>query len=150
MITQVYWIRASHHSDVTSEGYVGVSNNAKKRWLYGHRWAHRKKRHDNNLFSNAISKYGWDNLIKTVLVIADKEYCYDLERKLRQTKEIGWNLVAGGGKPPISKFRGEDYVSPLKGIPRPTPWLVGNTRSPSIKACIAGGKKGKGSKGGKK
>ena len=31
MSTQVYWIRAAHHSDITSEGYVGVSKNSNKR-----------------------------------------------------------------------------------------------------------------------
>jgi len=127
MSTQVYWIRAPHHSDMTSEGYIGVSKNAQKRWLYGHNWAHRKNRHDNPLFANAISKYGWDNLIKTVLVIADDEYCYEIERKLRPTEKIGWNLVIGGGKPPTSKYRGDDYVSPLKGVPRATPWMIGRT-----------------------
>jgi hypothetical protein len=129
MSTQVYWIRAPHHSDMMSEGYVGVSKNAQKRWMYGHNWAHRRNRHDNPRLANAITKYGWDNLIKTVLVVADEDYCYDLERKLRPVDSVGWNLVMGGGKPPVSKFRGEDYVSPLKGVPRPTPWLVGSTPS---------------------
>jgi hypothetical protein len=127
MSTQVYWIRAPHHSDMTLEGYVGVSKNAEKRWLYGHNWAHRKGRHDNPRLANAISKYGWDNLIKTVLVVADEKYCYDLERKLRSENKIGWNLVMGGGKPPVAKFRGEDYVSPLKGVSRSTPWMFGRT-----------------------
>jgi hypothetical protein len=127
MSTQVYWIRAAHHSDMTSEGYVGVSKNAQKRWLYGHNWAHRKGRHENPRLANAITKYGWDNLIKTVLVVADENYCYELERKLRPVDSIGWNLVVGGGKPPVSKFRGEDYVSPLKGVSRSTPWMVGRT-----------------------
>ena len=127
MITQVYWIRATHHSDMTLEGYVGVSKNAQKRWLYGHNWAHRKGRHENPRLANAITKYGWDNLIKTVLVVADENYCYDLERKLRPEDGIGWNLVMGGGKPPVSKFRGEDYVSPLKGVSRSTPWMIGRT-----------------------
>jgi hypothetical protein len=112
---------------MTLEGYVGVSKNAQKRWLYGHNWAHRKGRHENPRFANAITKYGWDNLIKTVLVVADENYCYDLERKLRPEDGIGWNLVMGGGKPPVSKFRGEDYVSPLKGVPRSTPWMIGRT-----------------------
>jgi hypothetical protein len=127
MSTQVYWIRAAHHSDMTSEGYVGVSKNAQKRWLYGHNWAHRKGRHENPRLANAITKYGWDNLIKTVLVVADENYCYELERKLRPVDSIGWNLVVGGGKPPVSKFRGEDYVSPLKGVSRSTPWMIGRT-----------------------
>jgi hypothetical protein len=127
MIAQVYWIKAAHHSDMASEGYIGVSKNAKKRWLYGHNWAHRNSRHDNPRFSNAVTKYGWENLIKTILIVADETYCYDLERKLRPTTNIGWNLAIGGGKPPISKFRGIDYVSPLKGISRPTPWMLGRT-----------------------
>jgi hypothetical protein len=35
--------------------------------------------------------------------------------------------MIGGGKPPVSKYRGKDYVSPLKGISRPTPWMFGRT-----------------------
>ena len=146
MTTEVYWIRAAHHCDVMSEGYVGVSKNANKRWSYGHKWAHAKGRHENSRLSNAITKHGWENLIKTVLIVADETYCYELEQKLRPTEKIGWNLAMGGVKPPISKFRGPDYVSPLKGVPRPTPWLIGKSTPPSIEACIAGGKKAKGRK----
>jgi hypothetical protein len=146
MSTQVYWIRAQHHSDITSEGYVGVSKNANKRWMYGHFWSHRKGRHENPHLTNAISKYGWDNLIKTVVVISTETCCYELEAKLRSSENIGWNIAVGGGKPPVSKSRGKDYVSPLKGIPRPTPWLVGKANPPSREACIAGGKKAKGRK----
>ena len=127
MTAEVYWIRAPHHFNMTLEGYVGVSKNAKKRWLYGHNWAHRKGCHENPRLANAISKYGWDNLIKTVLVVADENYCYDLERKLRPEDSIGWNLVTGGGKPPVTKSRGENYVSPLKGKTRETPWMIGRT-----------------------
>jgi hypothetical protein len=146
MTAQVYWIRAPHHSDMMLDGYVGVSKNAQKRWLYGHSWAHRKGRHDNPKMANAISKYGWDNLIKTVLVVADENYCYDLERKLRPSDNIGWNLVTGGGKPPVSKYRGDGYVSPLKGVPRPTPWLVGKEKLMPEGFFSKGGKAGKGRK----
>ena len=146
MTTEVYWIRATHYSDVMSEGYVGVSKNAKKRWSYGHKWAHAKGRHENSCLSNAITKHGWDSLVKTVLIVADEAYCYELEKKLRPTEGIGWNLAIGGCKPPVSKSRGPDYLSPLKGVSRPTPWLIGKSTPPSIEACIAGGKKAKGRK----
>lgn len=146
MSTEVYWIRAPHHSDMTSEGYVGVSKNSKKRWLYGHSWAHRKGRHENPHLVNAITKYGWNNLIKTILVVADENYCYDLERKLRPTDNIGWNLVIGGGKPPVNKYRGDNYVSPLKGVPRPTPWLIGKEKPMPKDFFSKGGKAGKGRK----
>ena len=150
MIAEVYWIRAPHHSDMTSEGYVGVSKNAQNRWKYGHNWAYRKGCHVNTRFANAISKYGWDNLVKTVLVIAKEEYCYDLERKLRSTNKVGWNLVVGGGKPPVAKFRGENYISPLKGKPRETPWMIGRIPatagmpiSETTRAKLSAAKKGK-------
>lgn len=129
MSTQVYWIRAAHHSDITSEGYVGVSKNASKRWAYGHKWAHARGRHENQRLSNAIAKHGWDALIKTVVVVAEEDYCYELESKLRPAEEIGWNLASGGCKPPVTKSRGLDYVSPLRGVQRPTPWLVGSVPS---------------------
>lgn len=127
MRAEVYWIRAQHHTNIMSDGYIGVSKNANKRWEYGHKWANIKGRHENPFFSNAISKYGWDNLIKTIIVMADEFYCYDLERKLRPTNNIGWNLVSGGGKPPVAKSRGPNYISPLKGVSRSTPWMIGRT-----------------------
>jgi hypothetical protein len=127
MTLEVYWIRAAHHSNMMLDGYIGVSKNSKNRWQYGHLWSHKNGRHDNPKFSNAIAKHGWDNLIKEILVIGEEKYCYELELKLRSHTEIGWNLAVGGGKPPVSKYRGDDYVSPLKGVPRPTPWMVGRT-----------------------
>ena len=121
----VYWIRAKHHTDLMTEGYVGVSRNASKRWKYGHFWAQKNNRHDNPRLANAIAKHGWENLVKEILVISSEEYCYDLEAKIRSAENVGWNLVMGGNKPPVTKPRGPDYVSPLKGVSRPTPWLVG-------------------------
>jgi hypothetical protein len=48
---------------------------------------------------------------------------------------------------PVKIKRGEEgYVSPLKDVPRPTPWLIGKSKPPSIESCIAGGKAGKGRK----
>lgn len=38
MIKEVYWIHTKDHSDIFSEGYIGVSNNAKTRWKSGHQW----------------------------------------------------------------------------------------------------------------
>lgn len=132
MITSsVYWIRAQHHSDFTTEGYIGVARNATRRWKYGHFWSQKNNRHDNPKFANAIAKYGWDNLVKQILVIAPEKYCYDLEAKIRSSEGIGWNIAIGGHKPPVSKSRGPDYVSPLKGVSRSTPWLVG--RAPANK-----------------
>jgi hypothetical protein len=142
----VYWIRTSNHSDIFADGYVGVSKDVSKRWNYGHKGAHKNNRHDNVILSNAIAKYGWENLIKEIVLIADVDYCYDIEKKLRPTELIGWNIAVGGFKPPASKSRGANYVSPLKGVPRPTPWLVGRVKPMPKDFFSKGGKAGKGRK----
>jgi hypothetical protein len=52
---------------------------------------------------NAVKKYGWDNLVKQVVLIANNDYCLDIEKKLRPTDFIGWNATLGGGMPPKPK-----------------------------------------------
>jgi len=147
--SSVYWIRAPHHSDFRAEGYVGVARDAIKRWKYGHLSAQKHNRHDNPKLANAIAKYGWDNLVKEVLVIAPEDYCYDLEQRLRPEEAIGWNLTVGGGRPPITKPRGPNYVNPLKGVSRPAPWLFGlapankgKKASEATRAKLSAAKKG--------
>lgn len=91
----VYWIHHPEHTDMFTQGYVGVTNRYKRR-LYEHT---RQKK--NYHFKNAINKYGWDTLVKKQLIFADENYCYDIEKKLRPSENIGWNLAIGGGKPPM-------------------------------------------------
>lgn len=145
MSVAIYWIRSKEHTDITCQGYVGVAKNVSKRW-WGHKWAINAGRHDNPLLTNAVNKHGWDNLVKEIVLIADEQYCYDIENKLRSESKIGWNLAIGGCKPPISKSRGPDYISPLKGVSRPTPWLVGKDKPMPEDFFSKGGKAGKGRK----
>jgi group I intron endonuclease len=92
----LYWIRHQDHTDMFHQGYIGVSKNVEKRW-YDH-----KTYTENAHLKNAITKYGWDNLVKEVVLIADDDYCLDIEAKLRPTDQLGWNIVKGGGMPPSS------------------------------------------------
>ena len=101
-VSCVYWIRRADHTDLMTQGYVGVSGRFDRRM-----WEHFKLNGNRHL-NFAIEKYGWDNLIKTKILIADQDYCLDTERKLRPADNVGWNCVAGGGKPPLAignKFR---------------------------------------------
>ena len=120
MSTSLYWIRHKDHTDMFSQGYVGVSKNIEARWFRHSRYS------DNQHLKAAIKKYGWDNLIKEVVLIGEETYCYDLETKIRPTKQIGWNIAEGGAKPPVSQHRGDNYVSPLKGKKKQTPWMFGS------------------------
>ena len=87
----VYWIHLENHTDMFSQGYIGVSNNTAKRF------EEHKNRPSNKHLKNAINKYGWDNLVKEVVLVADKAYCLMIEAKLRTTEQIGWNVNKGGG-----------------------------------------------------
>jgi len=102
-----------------TQGYIGISNNTKKRW-YDHKY-----RPSNVHLKNAIKKYGWENLLKTVILIADEAYCLLMETKLRSEDKIGWNVVKGGGMPPVNK------------------WNLGKHLSEEIKAKISKSRTGK-------
>ena len=93
-MSSVYWIHHPEHTDMFSQGYIGVSKDIKKRFE-----AH-KNRPLNAHLGNAIKKYGWDNLIKEVVLVAEEAYCLMIEAKLRAEDKIGWNIVKGGGMPP--------------------------------------------------
>jgi hypothetical protein len=110
-MTCVYWIRQKDHTDIFSQGYVGVSSRFSRRL-----WEHENKT-QNAHFQHAIKKYGWDSLIKEKVIIGDEDYCYEMEAKLRPTEKMGWNLVVGGGKPPnfAGKKRSANFVAKAMG-----------------------------------
>jgi hypothetical protein len=66
--------------DVFTQGYVGVASDMTKR-LRSHK--HR-------------FKHIWDKVVVTQLAVSTKEYCFDLEEKLRPKRNIGWNKSIGG------------------------------------------------------
>ena len=97
-VSSVYWIRCADHTDMTSQGYIGVTGRFDRRM-----WEHYTLEGNRHL-KFAIQKYGWDNLVKTQILIADEGYCLDIERKLRPNDGIGWNCTTGGGMPPKGKW----------------------------------------------
>jgi len=102
----VYWIHNEAHSDIFTEGYIGITNNPKRRYD-----AHKYKK-QNPILENAFNKY--KNLTMTILVVGLKEYCKNLEIKLRPHKEIGWNISPGGGMPPSRKGKSNPHTEESK------------------------------------
>lgn len=98
-MAEVYWIRLPEHTDVFSEGYVGVTSKTSKERFKVHaaqaRCNSSKKKYR---IHNVISKYG-EQLIVETLCISDEDYAYSVENKLRPEPGIGWNLAAGGSNP---------------------------------------------------
>ena len=129
MTTSVYWIHHPDHTDMFSQGYIGVSVNARKRWIDHRR--HQENRH----FANAVKLYGWDLLVKKQILIAEEDYCLDIERKLRPEKNIGWNIAVGGGKPPINTT-GTGFKAGF------TPWNKGVPMSDEARLAVSQALKG--------
>lgn len=100
----LYWIRHKDHTDIFSQGYVGVSKNAETR--FNQHYSNPVNKH----LGFAIKKYGWNNLIKQVILISDDNYCLNIEKKLRPKENIGWNITIGGGLPPSAL--GKKFGSP--------------------------------------
>lgn len=87
----LYWIRLEDHTDVHSQGYVGITTNFKERIR-----THKKNRKHSHLTS-AKTKYGWDSLIKEILLEdITKEEALFLEKLYRPIQNIGWNHQVGG------------------------------------------------------
>lgn len=87
----VYWIHLEGHSDVFTEGYVGISKNFSERMRY------HKKNKKVTILTKAITKYSWDNLKKDILVSnLTQEEALEIEATLRKEERIGWNLQRGG------------------------------------------------------
>ena len=63
-VSCVYWIHCSNHTDIFTQGYVGVTKRFERRI-----WEHLKL-NGNTYLKNAINKYGWDNLIKEKIIIS--------------------------------------------------------------------------------
>ena len=74
----VYWIHHPEHTDMFTQGYIGITKDIKKRW------SDHAKRTGNNHLLHAIKKYGWDSLVKEVILVADEAYCLMVEAKSKK------------------------------------------------------------------
>ena len=92
----VYWIHKPEHTDITKQGYVGITNGmARERWAEHKRAARTNPDKHCAVVNRAICKH--PNLIYEVVVVANtREYCERIEGLLRPTNRIGWNIARGG------------------------------------------------------
>ena len=96
----VYWLHLSDHTNIFTQGYIGVTKEIYKR-LYEHKRLIKNNKHENKHLSSAFKKYDKE-IIEDVLVIGSEEYCYDIEKKLRPNVKTGWNIAEGGFSPPAN------------------------------------------------
>ena len=100
-MAELYWIHLPEHTDMFSEGYIGITKHTALQRFRGHKKAaNHTKRNTNCPIYNAIRKYG-DGLLVDTLVIGSLEYVLDLEFKVRPDVKIGWNIRSGGETPRV-------------------------------------------------
>lgn len=103
----VYWIRNKNHSNVLTEGYVGVARNLGKRISRHKRDAFFQKHQNKNLQKVLLTDDYTIDIIFSGLV----EECYEQEHTLRSNYRIGWNIVPGGygGSTNLGKKMSDDF-----------------------------------------
>jgi len=112
---------------MTKEGYIGISTNFEERMSTHMNYSSKLDTH----VYRAIRKYGWNGLVKTVIVVSDKQYCSDLEFRLRPKPSIGWNEIPGGNlSPSKNPLVAQKISAALKGG-------VGRPHTDKTKALIA-------------
>jgi hypothetical protein len=92
----VYWIHKPEHTDITKQGYVGITQSmVRDRWIDHQAASRRSPDTKCAVVNRAIRKHS--NLIYEVVLVADtREYCEQVEALLRPTNRIGWNIARGG------------------------------------------------------
>lgn len=94
----LYWVHAHHHTDPTTQGYIGISNQPNKRF----------KAHTTDtalVGSRKIREYveenGLDSVTHTILhTFNDLDSARQCEKSYRPVAHIGWNIKSGGGVSP--------------------------------------------------
>ena len=82
----IYWIHNEFETDITTQGYVGITKNLKRR-----------------IREHTKEKDFVNGRIFEIFLCGTRNYCKEIEKQLRPKKYIGLNIAAGGGDPPNAK-----------------------------------------------
>lgn len=104
-MAEVYWIRKQEHTDIFTQGYVGVTTKTSQDRFKEHIKVANSRLTKKSILHKIIKSIGKESLVVETVCICSEEYAYDLERKLRPSEFIGWNQIPGGTKPPPAKGR---------------------------------------------
>lgn len=133
----VYWIRLPEHTNMFSQGYIGISTKDIRVRFSAHKAASKTGK---AILHAAIRKYKEQIIIETIL-IGSVDYCLSIENSIRPVERIGWNTVSGGGKPPVFKGHSEESKKKIGLAATGRKHMVGKKFSDEHKANISTGVK---------
>lgn len=90
----LYWIHRSCHINISTEGYIGITNDYKSRFRV-HRYNAKLK--NSYHIHHALNRYS--DIIFDIICIGTMNDILHLEFELRPKINIGWNILKGGKKP---------------------------------------------------
>lgn len=76
-----------------TQGYIGVTSRSVEDRFKQHIYS--AKIGSDYIVHKAITKY--PDVVVTTMLIGTREYCFEIEQKLRPSEYIGWNIASGGG-----------------------------------------------------
>lgn len=139
----VYWIRAPHHTDMFSEGYIGFTSNTVEERMVTHRSDSVRDKCKNYPVYHAFRKYE-DNIVVETLLEGSDEYCLEMEYKLRPLPKIGWNLLCGGQKGSLgAKASDETRAKKSEAVKGDKNHFYGKQHSQESKEKMAQSRRGK-------
>ncbi len=87
----VYWLHLEKHTDIHSQGYVGITRN------FSERMKNHFKNKRKTALTDAIKSYGKENIKQTILHDGlSLQEALLIEKDLRPIQGVGWNLQSGG------------------------------------------------------
>lgn len=107
----LYWIHLPAHTSFHTQGYIGITTKSINDRMSKHRHSTLKGGFPIN---KAIRKYGFDNLVVDILYEGNDKFILSLERALRPSKSIGWNVVIGGGTTSKGNTHSEESKSKMR------------------------------------
>lgn len=94
-VGRLYWIRLPEHTDMFSQGYIGITKQSVTKRFNQHRnSAKRCKARKKSEFKKILRDDV--GLVVETLVVSDYDYVKNLERLLRPESNVGWNRATGG------------------------------------------------------
>lgn len=95
-VAVLYWLHLKEHTDVFTQGYVGVTTRLIDVRFKEHCTKFRTAYNQYNPLHLAFAQYGLDNIVKTRLCMCSADEAYRLEELFRPFEYMGWNTVEGG------------------------------------------------------
>jgi hypothetical protein len=95
-VAVLYWLHLKEHTDVFTQGYVGVTTRLIEVRFKEHCSKFNNSYNPYNPLHLAFAQHGLENIIKTRLCVCSSDEAYELEKIFRPFEYMGWNTVEGG------------------------------------------------------